>query len=206
MIKKLATEHQRIVFSGNGYGEEWVKEAKKRGLPSINSLVEAIPALTTDATVSMFEKFGVFSKVELESRAEIEYEQYIKSINIEARTMIDMASKQIIPAVISYATELGLSIGTIADACPEADVSTQKELLIKLSNLLRESKDALVTLRETNEKAYTMKATSCKKANYYHDEVVKAMENLRRPVDALEMIVDKESWPMPSYGDMIFEV
>ena len=120
--------------------------------------------------------------------------------------MIDMASKQIIPAVISYATELGLSIGTIADACPEADVSTQKELLIKVSNYLREAKDALVNLRETNEKAYTMKADSCKKANFYHDKVVKAMEELRAPVDALEMIVDKESWPMPSYGDMIFEV
>ncbi|SEK87640.1 glutamine synthetase [Pseudobutyrivibrio ruminis] len=206
MIKKLATEHQRIVFNGNGYGDEWIEEAKKRGLPSINSLVEAIPALTTDATVSMFEKFGVFSKVELESRAEIEYEQYIKSINIEAKTMIDMASKQIIPAVIGYATELGLSIGTIQDACPEADVSTQKELLIKVSNHLREAKEALVKLKETNNKAYTMKASSCEKANFYHDEVIKAMEELRAPVDALEMIVDKECWPMPSYGDMIFEV
>ena len=117
-----------------------------------------------------------------------------------------MASKQIIPAVISYATELGLSISTIADACPEADVSTQKELLIKVSNYLREAKEALVNLRETNEKAYTMKADSCKKANFYHDKVVKAMEELRAPVDALEMVVDKESWPMPSYGDMIFEV
>ena len=120
--------------------------------------------------------------------------------------MIDMASKQFIPAVISYATELGLSIGTISDACPEADVSTQKELLIKLSNYLRESKDALVRLRAINEQAYTMKASSCEKANFYHDEVVKAMEELRAPIDALEMIVDKDSWPMPSYGDMIFEV
>ena len=120
--------------------------------------------------------------------------------------MIDMASKQIIPAVISYATELGLSIGTISDACPEADVSTQKELLIKVSNYLRKAKEALVNLKQVNEKAYAMKVSSCEKANFYHDEVVKAMDELRAPVDALEMIVDKESWPMPSYGDMIFEV
>ncbi|MCR4694001.1 MAG: glutamine synthetase III [Pseudobutyrivibrio sp.] len=206
MIKKLAIDHQRIVFNGNGYGGEWVKEAEKRGLPNITSFVDAIPALTTDASVKMFEKFKVFSKVELESRAEIEYDQYIKTINIEARTMIDMASKQIIPAVISYATDLGVSVGTIVDACPEADVSTQKELLIKVSSLLKETKDALAALEETNTRIHNMKADSCKKANLYKKEVIPAMENLRRPVDALEMIVDKEAWPMPSYGDMIFEV
>ena len=206
MIKELVTEHQRIVFNGNGYSEEWAKEAKRRGLPNIKSMVEAIPALTTDVNVKMFEKFGVFSRVELESRKEIEYEQYSKSINIEANTMIDMAQKLIIPAVIGYATELGLSISTITDACPDADVSTQRELLLEVSDLLTDTKVACQKLIDLNTQAHTLKGDSCKQANFYHDEVCVAMENLRKPVDALEMIVDKASWPMPSYGDMIFEV
>ena len=106
LIKQYATEHQRVVFNGNGYSDAWVEEAEKRGLPNIRSMVEAIPALTTEKAVSMFEKFKVFTKAELESRAEIKFESYAKAINIEARTMIDMASKQIIPAIIKYTKDL----------------------------------------------------------------------------------------------------
>ncbi len=206
MIKELATKHQRIVFNGNGYSDEWEKEAQRRGLPNIRSLVEAIPALTTESSVAMFEKFNVFSRVELESRAEIEYEQYCKAINIEARTMLDMASKSIIPSVISYTTELALSVNTVTEACPEADVSTQRELLVEVSAKLAEAKDAMKKLAEETEKALSMAGSMADKANYYHDVVTVAMKDLRRPVDDLEMIVDKEAWPMPSYGDMIFEV
>ena len=102
LIKEYATQHQRIVFNGNGYSEEWVKEAKRRGLPNIISMVDAIPALVTEETVQMFERFKVFNRAELESRVEIQYEAYAKAINIEARAMIDIASKHIIPAVIRY--------------------------------------------------------------------------------------------------------
>ncbi len=206
MIKELATKHQRIVFNGNGYSDEWTKEAQRRGLPNIHSLVEAIPALTTESSVSMFEKFNVFSRVELESRAEIEYEQYCKAINIEAKTMLDMASKSIIPAVISYTTELALSVNSVREACPEADVSTQKDLLVEVSAKLSEAQQAMKKLAEETDKALLMTGSMADKANYYHDVVTMAMKDLRRPVDALEMIVDKEAWPMPSYGDMIFEV
>ena len=207
MIKQLAIDHQRIVFNGNGYSDEWVEEAEKRGLPNIRSLVDAIPALTTDKTVDMFEKFGVFSRIELESRAEIEYEQYCKAINIEARTMIDMASKSIIPAVIGYTTDLGLSVTTVTDACPDADVSTQRELLLEVSDLLSDTRVALSKLQDVTSQALDMSGDDiAKKAHYYHDVVAEAMAELRKPVDALEMIVDKEAWPMPSYGDMIFEV
>lgn len=206
MIKELATKHQRIVFNGNGYSDEWTKEAQRRGLPNIHSLVEAIPALTTENSVSMFEKFNVFSRVELESRAEIEYEQYCKAINIEAKTMLDMASKSIIPAVISYTTELALSVNSVREACPEADVSTQKDLLVEVSAKLSEAQQAMKKLAEETDKALLMTGSMADKANYYHDVVTVAMKDLRRPVDALEMIVDKEAWPMPSYGDMIFEV
>ena len=108
LIKKtLIAEHRRIIFNGNGYSDEWVEEAEqKRTSQHPKSMVDAIPALTTDKAVKLFEKFGVFTKAELESRAEVEYEAYAKTINIEARTMIDMASKQIIPAVIKYTTQL----------------------------------------------------------------------------------------------------
>ena len=117
LIKKYAIEHQRIVFNGNGYSEEWVAEAQKRGLPNIKSMVDAIPAYTAPESVAAFEKFGVFTKSELESRVEIEYETYAKTINIEAKAMIDIAGKQIIPAVIKYTTELGQSIATVKSAC-----------------------------------------------------------------------------------------
>ena len=104
MIKKLLADHRRIIFNGNGYSDAWVEEAGRRGLPNITSMVDAIPALTTAKAVKLYEEFGVFTKAELESRAEVEYEAYAKAINIEAKTMIDMAGKQIIPAVIKYNT------------------------------------------------------------------------------------------------------
>ena len=204
LIKQLVTDHQRIVFNGNGYSDAWVEEAERRGLPNIKSMVEAIPALTTDKSIALFERFGVFTKAELESRAEVEYELYAKEINIEAKTMIDIAGKQIIPAVIKYATELGTSINTIKAAC-DANVSVQTELLVEVSDLLADTKVALAKLQEVVAEGLTMEENESR-AKFYHDEVFKAMEELRAPVDTLEMLVDKEAWPMPSYGDLIFEV
>ncbi len=203
LIKKYAAEHQRIVFNGNGYSDEWVKEAEKRGLPNIKSMVEAIPALTTEKAVAMFEKFKVFTKAELESRAEIKYENYAKAINIEARTMIDMASKQFIPAVIKYTKSLADTV--IAVKTAGADTSVQSEALEEVSKLLAETKKANVKLFELVGQAAAMEEGEAK-ARFYHFDVVPAMEALRAPVDKLEMIVDKEAWPMPSYGDLIFEV
>ena len=168
-------------------------------------MVEAIPALTTDKAVKLFEAFGVFTRAELESRSEVEYENYSKAINIEARTMYDMASKSIIPAVIKYTTQLAASIGAVKGVCQEADVSTQTELLLETSRLLAETKTALARLLEATEKASAAEGGKVQ-AIAFHREVVPAMEALRAPVDRLEMIVDKELWPMPSYGDLIFEV
>ena len=203
LIKQYATEHQRIVFNGNGYSDEWVAEAQRRGLPNIKSMVEAIPALTTEKTVAMFEKFKVFTKAELESRAEIKYENYSKAINIEARTMIDMASKQIVPAVIKYTKSLADTVVVVKEA--GADASVQAELLGEISALLAETKKALEELIVITDKAAAMEEGE-EQARYYHFDVVPAMEALRAPVDKLEMIVDKEAWPMPSYGDLMFEV
>ena len=203
LIKKYATEHQRVVFNGNGYSDAWVEEAERRGLPNIRSMVEAIPALTTDKAINMFEKFKVFTKAELESRAEIKFESYAKAINIEARTMIDMASKQIIPAIIKYTKDLADTVGAVKEA--GADASVQAELLTEVSELLVESKKALEALKVVTDQAAAMKEGE-DQARFYHFDVVPAMEALRAPVDELEMIVDKEAWPMPSYGDLIFEV
>ena len=205
LIKKYAIEHQRIVFNGNGYSDEWVAEAQKRGLPNIKSMVDAIPAYTAPESVAAFEKFGVFTKSELESRVEIEYETYAKTINIEAKAMIDIAGKQIIPAVIKYTTELGQSIATVKSACASADVSAQTDILTETSSLLAETQKALKSLETVTAKGTEM-GEGKEQAVYYRDEVKSAMDALRAPVDKLEMIVDKDLWPMPSYGDLIFEV
>ena len=203
LIKKYATEHQRIIFNGNGYADAWVEEAERRGLPNIKSMVEAVPALVTEDTVSMFEKFKVFTKAELESRVEIKYENYSKAINIEARTMIDMASKQIIPAVIKYTKSLADTVLAVKEA--GVDASVQAGLLKETSDLLAATKSALDALSAITDKAAAMDEGE-EQARFYHFDVVPAMETLRTPVDKLEMIVDKEAWPMPSYGDLIFEV
>lgn len=205
IIKKLATEHQRIVFNGNGYADAWVEEAERRGLPNIKTMVDAIPALTTDKAIKLFEKFGVFTKAELESRAEVQYEAYAKAINIEAKAMIDITGKQIIPSVIKAATELSSSINAVKSACTEADVSVQTELLTKTSALLAQTKESLKKLEGAVAEA-AAKEEGQEQAAYFKDVVKSAMEELREPVDQLEMIVDKELWPMPSYGDLIFEV
>ncbi len=205
LIKKLATEHERIVFNGNGYSDEWVAEAERRGLPNIRSMVEAIPALTTEKSIALFEKFNVFTRPELESRAEIEYEIYAKEINIEAKTMIDIVGKQVIPAVITYTTQLATSINQVKAACEGADVSTQTELLIEVSDLLSDSKVGLAKLQDVVVQGMKM-GNNQERATYYRDEVCTAMAQLRTPIDKLEMLVDKEVWPMPSYGDLIFEV
>ncbi len=203
LIKKYASEHQRIVFNGNGYSEEWVEEAKRRGLPNIRSMVDAIPALVTDKAIALFGRFGVFTQAELESRAEIQYEGYAKAINIEAKAMIDIASKHIIPAVLRFNRSLSDTVNTMKEAGVEIHVPL--EMLRQSSKLLAAAKTCLTKLEEVTEKAGRMEAGR-EQAVYYYEVVAKAMEELRAPVDQLEMIVDKEEWPMPSYGDLLFEV
>ena len=205
LIKEYAIQHQRIVFNGNGYAPEWEAEAKRRGLPILPSMVDAIPALTTDKAVKLFESFNVFTRAELESRAEIQYEGYAKAINIEAKTMVDVATKQIIPAVIRYTTVLAESINSVKAVSAALDVSVQTSLLEKSSALLAETKTAidklsgLIAESESHEEGRD-------RAVFFRESVVPAMQALRKPVDELEMIVDKDMWPMPSYGDLIFEV
>ena len=203
LIKEYMTKHQRIIFNGDGYSEEWVIEAKRRGLPNITTMVEAVDTLTTEKAVRLFERFGIFTRAELQSREEILYETYAKTINIEALTMIDMASKQILPAVVGYTKELADTVNAVTAAGVEAVV--QKDLLIEISGHLKEMQEALKTLKIAEEKAG--KITNAKEqAFFYMEEVKTAMENLRRPADRLEELVDKKVWPFPTYADLLFEV
>ena len=203
LIRKLMTDHQRIVFNGNGYSDEWVAEAEKRGLPNIRSMVDAIPALVTDKAVKLFGDAHIYSKAELESRVEILYEAYIKAINIESLTMQQMASKQLIPAIVSYTGMMAGDINSLEAA--GADASVQKELLDKASGYLKEAYAALKSLDEITKKAQAME-DGREKAVAYRDEVIPAMAALRAPIDAAELIVDEDMWPVPTYSELLFEV
>lgn len=205
LIKKTLTDHQRIIFNGNGYCEEWVAEAERRGLPNIESMVDAIPAYGTEKAVELFEKHHVFSASELHSRVEIQYEAYAKAINIEAKTMISMANVKYIPAVITYTKKLADSINSIKAAVEDADVSVQTALLSETLELLSKAKAALKNLKEVTSEAYT-KANIAETAIYFREVVVPAMDDLRAPIDALEELVEKDLWPVPTYGDLLFEI
>ena len=205
LIHDWMTEHQRIVFNGNGYSDEWVAEAEKRGLPNLRSLVDAVPCLTSDKTVALYDRFGIYTKSELEARAEIRYETYAKVLRIEAKTMIHMASKHYIPAAITYTTRLGQSISSVSEACPGADLSVQKDLLTKVSAHLANASAALEQLKILSAHVDAMD-NMAEMARAYHDQIVPAMAALRVPVDELELLVDKDIWPVPTYGDLMFEV
>lgn len=205
IIKRLFTAHRRIIFNGNGYSGEWVKEAKRRGLSNLPSMIDAIPALVSEDSIKLFEEFEVFTRTELESRVEIEYEAYSKAINIEAKTMIDIAGKSIIPAVIRYTTRLADSIIKLKSAISGIEPYAQNAILIEVNEHLKESKVALENLKNYMDNATEITDVTAH-AKYMHEVVVPAMEALRKPIDTLEMIVDKDLWPMPSYGDLLFEV
>ncbi len=205
LIKKTLTDHQRIVFNGNGYAEDWVVEAEKRGLPNIKSMVEAIPCLVSEKAIELFSTHGVYSEVELHSRVEILFESYSKAINIEAKTMIEMVNKKYIPAVIKFTTDLANNVHTVKTACPLADVSVQEELIGKACALLKEAKVAVTSLQSYVQEAAD-KEEGKEMALYFRNTVFPAMARVRKPIDELELIVDKEVWPVPTYGDLLFEI
>ena len=182
-----------------------MEEAKKRGLSNLPSMIDAIPALVSESSIKLFESFEVFTRKELESRVEIEYEAYAKAINIEAKAMIDIAGKSIIPAVIRYTTRLADSIIKLKTAMSDIDTYAQSSILIDVNEHLKSAKLALENLIKLMDDAGEVVGVD-KHARYMREVIVPAMEELRKPVDELEMIVDKDLWPMPSYGDLLFEV
>lgn len=203
LIKEYMTAHQRIIFNGNGYAPEWIKEAERRGLPNLPTMLDAVETLTTDKSFALFEKFNIFTRAELESRKDVLYETYSKTINIEAKCMIEMSSKQIIPAEIRYVRMLSDAVLKAEEAGVSAMV--QRDLLSKVTEELEKMQSALANLKEELKAAQGIKEhKAC--AFYYRDHVKTAMDALRAPADALEMLTDKEVWPIPTYGDLLFEV
>lgn len=199
MIVDTFKKHRRVIFNGNGYSEEWVKEAKKRGLPNV-SIVEAISSLVDKHTVKLFEGEKVLNKLELSARAEIQYEKYINTVKIEGKTMLDMAQRLYIPSVIKYQTMLANSINTIKSA--GADYSVQRALLDSVSQLLSDLSNDMHLLKNKLELTPKMDKATAKK---FH-KIIPIMYKLRETVDKLETIVAKEYWPVPSYSDILFEV
>ena len=203
LIHDMLSAHHRVIFNGNGYSDAWVEEAARRGLPNLPSMVNAIPSLTTEKAENLFTKFNIYTKSELEARAEIMYETYAKVLKIETQTMIHMAGKHYIPAAIHYCTRLGQSIAAVTGAGVAAPV--QKELLEKCSALLSQASEALEKLKVLLPQVDSMDDVPAM-AMAYHDQIVPAMAALRKPVDELELLVDKAIWPVPTYGDLMFEV
>ena len=203
IIKEIYKKHNRVIFNGNNYSEEWVKEAEKRGLPNVRNAVDALKAFVTDKSLKLFEKYEVLSHKEIHSRYEIYVEIYAKQINIEALTAIDMVKKQFIPVGIEYATFLADSIGSFNSASVSAPV--QEDLLKKLGSILASSYKNLTKLEAATAKTQAIVDT-VKKAESYRDKVITSMQALRSDIDALEMIVPKDMWPVPNYTDLLFKL
>lgn len=206
ILTEYVTKHKKVVFNGNGYSDEWVVEAEQRGLPNIKTTVEAIKALISEKNLAVMEKHAVLSRVEMESRYEIDLENYIKTINIEALTMIEMAKRQILPAVIKFATNLAASINTIKATGVAADLTAQTELLVEVSSLTSSLKKNIGVLEAAVEKASNAHGDTYEQAALFRFDVFEKMGCLREVADTLETLVDKDVWPMPTYGDLLFNV
>ena len=202
-IQNNFKEHKKILFSGDGYSNEWESEAKKRGLPEVKSIIDAIPAFIDEDTISLFTEFNILSENELKCRYEVALENYINVTNIEALTLIDIAKKLVLPASIHYTTRLANSINSIKCVDSSLDSSVQSELLNDTLTYIRKLKNEVDYL-EKNVKIVHKIDDLKEKANAYRDKIATCMDRLRESVDELEMIVDKEMWPMPSYGDLLF--
>ena len=204
-IKKLLTDHERIIFNGNGYAKEWVKEAERRGLPNLSSMVQAISALTKKEAIQLFSKFSIYTEAELRSREKVEYEHYAKVIHIEGRAMVNITGKQIIPSAMQYVERLASTIRVVREVSKTASTYAEERLLQKTSMLLEEIDKGREKLLLDLEK---MHASSDEKetAFYAYETIVPDMQALRKSCDSLENVMDKSLWPFPSYGDLLYEV
>ncbi len=205
IIRDVMRDHKRIIFNGNNYSEEWRREAAARGLPNIDNAVDAASALVAPRNIDLFQRHGVFSRKELESRYEIALESYIKTVNIEANTMIEMTRRQIIPAVVKYAKFLSETLVSLKDTGLAVDVTLEAGLLKDVSAASAALRTALSKLEKVQEKGAAME-NGWDKACYFRDKVLPAMEALRAPADTLEVLLGKDFWPMPTYTDLMFGI
>ena len=203
IIKRVMKDHGKIIFNGNNYSDEWTKEAERRGLLNLPSTIDALPYLTSPKNVDMFKRLHVFSEAELKSREDIYVQNYCKLLNIEAMTMLDMATMDIIPAVIKYKGDVAKSAN--ASITLGVDADEEKEICKDLASHIKDATECVNALKSALQKAHSL-GENVTGGRCYHDEVLVAMANLRKVVDEMELLTAKEYWPVPSYGDLLFSV
>lgn len=203
LIKRTIKENQNIIFNGNGYSDEWPVEAEKRGLLNLKSTPEAVPAFLAQKNVDVFSKYGVYTEAELQSRVEILLDEYCKTLNIEALTMIDMAKKEILPAAAKYIKDIAKT-AELAKSCG-AETVFEEETVKEISALVTEMYKALGTMEADVQKVHAIEDTQ-EMANFFHDTIFADMGALRVPADKIETLVGKEYWPYPTYSDLLFYV
>ena len=205
LVKRTIRDHRRVIFNGNGYTAEWEEEAAKRGLPNKKNTPAALPALIEPKNIALMEEFGVLTKVEMESRYEVEMEHYSKIINIEALTMLEMARKQLLPAVNSYMSELANTAASKLAVSESISVRSETKTLTKLSADADAMSDAVDTLQDAVDASKAL-PTEAEKAVAFHDNVLPAMDALRAAADDAETICGEDYWPLPSYSKMLYYV
>ena len=205
LVKRTIRDHRRVIFNGNGYSAEWEAEAAKRGLPNKKNAPAALPALIAPKNIALMEEFGVLTKVEMESRYEVEMEHYAKIINIEALTMLEMARKQLLPAVNSYMSEVANTAASKLAVSEDISVRSETKTLTRLSNDADAMSDAIDTLQDAVDATKAL-PTESEKAVAFHDNVLPAMDALRAAADDAETVCGEDYWPLPSYSKMLYYV
>ena len=203
LIQETIKAHKRVVFNGNGYSEEWVEEAARRGLPNIKSMLEAIPAIRTEKAIAMFEKHGVLTRAECEARAEILYEEYAKQIIIEGKTMVDVAMKQISPAALGYSQKVAQTVLSLKAAGVKYDSAAA--LLQSLTETQNELDVAVAKMSQALQVVKGMEDLE-EAATYCRNTIFPLMSEIRTPADRLEFLVEKKDWPFPTYGDLLYYI
>ena len=202
-VKQTLNEHRRVIFNGNGYSQAWEEEAERRGLPNRKCTPDAMIALKDPKNIALMEEFGVLTKTEMLSRYEVEMEHYSKIINIEARTMLKIANKQLIPAATTYMGDVASTAAAKAAVSEGISVKAETKLLSRLSAFTDEMSDAADTLKEVTDKVSAMEDEAAK-AHAFHDEVLPAMARLRAAADETEELCDEDYWPLPCYSRLLF--
>ena len=205
LVKRTIRDHRRVIFNGNGYTAEWEEEAAKRGLPNKKNTPAALPALIEPKNIALMEDFGVLTKVEMESRYEVEMEHYSKIINIEALTMLEMARKQLLPAVNAYMSEVANTAASKLAVSESISVRSETKTLSRLSADADAMSDAIDTLQDAVDAAKALPSES-EKAVAFHDNVLPAMDTLRAAADDAETLCGEDYWPLPSYSKMLYYV
>ena len=203
LIKTTLLNHHRIIFNGNGYSQEWVEEAARRGLLNLKTTSDALPLYLQEKNIKLFSQHGVYSATEMKARSDILLEEYANVLKIEARTMLDMTQKEILPAAFKYVAVVATSLTQVRATMMGLECRCQSENLRHLQESIDKIHREMGSLRqilEDTKGSDDLTAT----ANFYTTWIIPAMEGLRQAVDELEMIMGKEYWPMPTYGDLMF--